>query len=703
MPIPFATCPVMPTPLRWALAAVLCALTAIAAAADVAPAAGAIREALAEAESLSNRDLAASIARAGEAEAAARALGDASLLVDAQLLIADGQLKARRLDEAALVLDQLEAGADRGAVARARIGVLRARWLRDHHRIAEAEDAFTEAAALAERAGDTGLLAIVLNSHAAMLWRQAQTDRSQAMFERALAINRALQRPGEVLKNLSYLSLIARDRGDLDRSLALNDEVLALSEAEGNLRGIAVAANSAGLLLVQQDEIARSIEYFARAAESYRLVGDPTGQGPALSNLAMSQLRLGQLNEASASLQQALKMALSTTDASAEVMARVGLATLALARGDHPTAEAEALASLAAAREQPAPSPGSQTNAVLAAVRAVQQRPQEALEFGRLALEFARTQGRQTLIRERLVTQAGYAEAAGDAVAAVALLREAFELNQKIRDDELRRGIARMEGERQARERELELAARAQRIEALEREAGQQRLIRGLLLGLLVLAAVLAVLQTSRIRFRRRAEQQLRAHSAEIERVNRELAVAADTDALTRAFNRRYFHQQLVPQLRDCMATATPFALALLDADHFKSINDRLGHDAGDAVLVALTHAWNGVLAPGDALVRWGGEEFLLVLHGDQASAAALIDRGLAATRAGSFASADGSVRITVSVGWVAGPVPGSDIDALLHIADLALLRAKQQGRDRALQGFADTLASGAARAREAL
>jgi diguanylate cyclase (GGDEF)-like protein len=476
---------------------------------------------------------------------------------------------------------------------------------------------------------------------------------------------------------------------------------LALSEAEGNLRGIAVAANSAGLLLVQQDDIARSVGYFERAAESYRLVGDPTGEGPALSNLGMSQLRLGQLDDASASLQQALKLALSTDDATAEVIARAGLATLALARNDHPAAEAEALASLAAAREQPAPSPGSQAYAVLAAVRAVQQRPQEALEFGRLALEFARTQGRQTWVRERLVTQAGYAEAAGDPTAAVAHLREAFELNQQIRDEELQRGIARMEGERQARERELELAARAQRIEALEREAGQQRLIRGLLLGLLVLAAVLAALQSSRIRFRRRAEQQLRAHSAEIERVNRELAVAADTDALTRAFNRRYFHQQLVPQLRDRVASSTPFALALLDADHFKSINDRLGHDAGDAVLVALTHAWSGVLGPGDALVRWGGEEFLLVLHADADAAAALIQRGLAATRAGSFASADGNVRITVSVGWVVGPVPGSDIDALLRIADLALLRAKHQGRDRAEQGFADAAASGAALARE--
>jgi diguanylate cyclase (GGDEF)-like protein len=415
----------------------------------------------------------------------------------------------------------------------------------------------------------------------------------------------------------------------------------------------------------------------------------------------MAQLRLGQLDEAADALRRALALALSTADPSAEVIARAGLATLALERGELASAESEATASLVAAGQQPAPSPGSQANAVLAAVRAKQQRPREAVEFGRVALELARKQGRQTLIRERLVTQAGHAEAAGDPSAAAAHLREAFELNQKIRDEELRRDIARLEGAQKAREREIELASRAVRIQALEREAVQQRLTRGLLFGMLGLAVLLVLLQSNRIRFRRRAEQQLRAHGAEIERINHELAIAADTDVLTRAFNRRYFHQQLLPQLRACQAAGTPFVLALLDADHFKAINDRLGHDAGDAVLVSLTHAWTGVLAPGDVLVRWGGEEFLLVLHADVAAASALIQRGLAATRAASFAPADGGLRVTVSIGWVESRGPGASVETLLQNADAALLRAKHEGRDRAVQWVAEREPSSVSPARE--
>jgi tetratricopeptide (TPR) repeat protein len=392
MPIPLVKRCIDLGCLRGRVAALLF-IASLAAAAEVAPEPEAIRAALAEAEALSNRDLPASLARASEAEAAALALGDAVLLLEARLLIADSELKARRLEPAALQLDRLEAVTDLPPGARARIGVLRARWLRDTHRIDEAEQAFTQATVLAQQSGDEGLLAIVLNSHAAMLWRQARAERSALMLERALEINRRLQRPGEAMKYLSYLSLIARDLGDFDRSLALNDEVLALSEAEGNLRGIAVAANSAGMLLVQQDEWARSVPFFQRAAEAYRAVGDPTGEGPALSNRAMSQLRLGQLEEAVGALEQALGLAQGSSDVSAEVIARSGLATLALAQGDHARAEAEALASLAAAQQQPAPSPGASAYAVLAAVRAAQQRSAEAREFGQQALELARKQG----------------------------------------------------------------------------------------------------------------------------------------------------------------------------------------------------------------------------------------------------------------------------------------------------------------------
>ncbi|HWT16251.1 MAG TPA: tetratricopeptide repeat protein, partial [Patescibacteria group bacterium] len=169
----------------------------------------AIRNLIVEAEALGARDLGAAAKTAELAYTRALAARDHGLAVYAQLIWADALLKARRLDEGDALLRQIEAatGNDADPGTESRVVVLRARWLRDLNRIDEAEKAFLRATELAEQSGDDGQLAIVLNSHAAMLWRQAQTERSTRLLERALAINQRLERDGEAIKNLSYLSL----------------------------------------------------------------------------------------------------------------------------------------------------------------------------------------------------------------------------------------------------------------------------------------------------------------------------------------------------------------------------------------------------------------------------------------------------------------------------------------------------------------
>ena len=667
-----------------------CAILAfLAASAWSAPAADEeteqIRRLIVQAEETSVRDLGGAAKLAEQAYVRAEAAGDRALAVYAQLTWADALLKGRKLDEGDALLKRIEAalGASADAATESRLVVLRARWLRDLNRIEEAEQAFLRATELAERSGDEGQLAIILNSHAAMLWRQAQTERSTRLLERALAINQRLGRDGEAVKNLSYLSLIARDRGDFDLALRLNEQILSVSERRDDLRAAAVAANTIGLLRVQLGELREALRYFRRSAEAYRQVGDPSGEGPALANIGTTLIETRQYDEADPALRRALQLALSSNDPTAEVSARSALAELALGRGDLATAEEEAMAALAASRRQPAPSPGYRAHGVLADVRRRQGDLRQAIVHGRIALEQARLQGRKSIVLSALTGLAGDLAAQGRHADAYDLTLEATTLINEIRDGEVRREIARTEAAYSARQRESELAAQKERIAALERQASQQRSIRLLLAVALGSFVLLVAALASRVLLKRRSERQLLTYTAEIERTNRELAEAADTDILTRTRNRRYFHLQLAPRLQRQLDAGLAFALVLIDADHFKSINDRHGHDVGDRALVAIADAWRAVLGPEDTLVRWGGEEFLIVVQADDRGAADLVRRGFAATRA---IVLDGTgLRLSVSAGWLTAPWPGADLATLLQIADRAMLLAKREGRDRAI------------------
>lgn len=646
----------------------------------------AIQQLIVAAEAEGSRDLSKAEALAKQASDQAEALGDAALATYAQLTWADALLKARKLDEADTLLKRIRKGVSYGADARtdARLTVLEARWLRDNNRIDEAETAFLRAAELANKAADEQVLANVLNSHSAMLWRHGQVERAVVMLDQALKINLKLGREGDANKNRSYLALIARDRGDFDLARRLNDDVLASSERLGDLRGIAVSANSIGLLLSHQDEFNTSLDYFRRAAAAYREVGERGGEGPALSNVGQSLIELGRLDEAEPPLREALAMAKASADPLAEVLARSHLANLALKRGQFAEAEREALAAVALAEKLPARSASASAYSALAEIRREQKRPQEAIAFGRQALIFAREQGRLYDMREILTSLAEDLANNGQFQEAYTLQQETSEVGKQIRDREVQREVARIENAYEAHQREAALAAQAQRISLLEQQAEQQRSMRYLLAVALVASVLLMVALISRALIKRRSEHQLREQNVAIERANRELAEAAGTDVLTRARNRRYFHLQSLPMLQARAANGEPFTLVLIDADHFKAINDTYGHDVGDQALIAIAQAWRDVLGADDTLLRWGGEEFLVVSGCDDHAADELVARGLAATRRMRLATHP-DLTMTVSIGAVTGPWTGADIPTLLQIADRAMLMAKREGRDRAI------------------
>jgi diguanylate cyclase (GGDEF)-like protein len=174
-------------------------------------------------------------------------------------------------------------------------------------------------------------------------------------------------------------------------------------------------------------------------------------------------------------------------------------------------------------------------------------------------------------------------------------------------------------------------------------------------------------------------ERRLHERDSQLRQVaalQQDLREQALRDPLTGLLNRRALAERFQQGL------ATPFALAIVDVDHFKLINDETGHAAGDRVLKALAQRLKAGLRRGDEVFRVGGEEFVVLLPGAELAGAM---RRLDALRQQVAAQPlDGApAAVTVSAGVAASGAQGQDLDTLFAAADAALYRAKTGGRNR--------------------
>jgi diguanylate cyclase (GGDEF)-like protein len=159
-------------------------------------------------------------------------------------------------------------------------------------------------------------------------------------------------------------------------------------------------------------------------------------------------------------------------------------------------------------------------------------------------------------------------------------------------------------------------------------------------------------------------------------------------DGLTNVANRRYFDEFLHAEWRRCSRLQLPISLAILDLDHFKMINDRYGHQAGDECLIGIGAALNRFSQrPGDLLARYGGEEFAIVFANTRMEQAlAVIQNVVEAIAELNIPNQDSPVKptLTVSIGLaMVIPDTKSNEQDLIRLADQRLYAAKEGGRDR--------------------
>jgi diguanylate cyclase (GGDEF)-like protein len=535
----------------------------------------------------------------------------------------------------AVELDQLSATEPLAAPA---AGLVRAgAWAR-HKPLGRADRALAEAIATLPAGTRGGVRLRFLAAQAAVRQSLGRIDEAVALFQESVRLADAdgpAWRRAELRSSLAHALYRARQ---LDRALTVNDEAEAIAQQAGDLLAQATAANTAALLYSQLRREAEELQASERALALARQSGSKRLQAVTTANLADFYLKRGDHATALRLAQQALPLARELRDLGGEAvaLANAGLAHIGLGRiGEGSRLVREALL----LEERAAGLPG---------MADIQQ------EFGQ-ALE-----------------RAGQLPAAWAAFAEYRRLAdEVFQRQHQQAVLELQEGL---DAERRQRElTALETDTRLKEAQLLGHELQQRLWALGAVAGALLLALVTVLLRRMR-----RSNERLR-------HTNAELKVAGERDPLTGLANRRHFHAVM----QQTAAARFEGSLLLIDLDHFKRINDAHGHAAGDAVLVATAQRLRSVLREPDLTVRWGGEEFLIVVRELQAERVeALAERLLAAVGGQPVQHGSELVRVTASIGFATFPLPPRHEpvrwERAVDIVDTALYLAKAHGRNRA-------------------
>jgi two-component system cell cycle response regulator len=188
------------------------------------------------------------------------------------------------------------------------------------------------------------------------------------------------------------------------------------------------------------------------------------------------------------------------------------------------------------------------------------------------------------------------------------------------------------------------------------------------------------------LRARLRAGRRIISLEERLVAVQEGLRVKATHDPLTGLWNHTAILDMLDQETARAKRKGTPCSIAMADLDHFKKVNDTHGHMAGDAILAEAAHRIESSVRPYDAVGRYGGEEFLIILPACNApEASSVVERIRCEISNHLFSAWDAIIPVTISVGVATTETDSGaiDADAFIHAADVALYRAKAMGRNR--------------------
>jgi diguanylate cyclase (GGDEF)-like protein len=432
--------------------------------------------------------------------------------------------------------------------------------------------------------------------------------------------------------------------GSYNEAMEQAEEAIAIADASGDA-GLRIFARRAGCMILGNAGVAHLYDHLIEVLELSVAAGDRWQEAMSRNDLACWHAEQGDAEAAAEQLDLGLEIARELEpNAFALGVLQSTRSDIRLLAGRAEEALADARGAIASLTSQGAPNPYVFGVTVRAEVQAL-------AALGRL--DEAQDSSEGALVR--LGEQVPHARAQVLATIAEAL-REAGRIEDAY--DALSRSA---ELEREGLRQLSELRVSLERA-TIETRAARNENAR--------LAALVAELDAARAA--------LEARTAELEALKEQFREQADRDWLTGLHNRRY----LARRLED---SGQAFSMAVLDLDHFKSVNDDHGHEAGDQVLVRVAELLLSVVRHSDVVARTGGEEFVLLMpRTDLPAAVRCCERALSAIRGACWSDVAPGLRVTASIG-IAGADEGMEFDAIAALADSRLYAAKRAGRDRVI------------------
>ncbi|MFT3755591.1 MAG: diguanylate cyclase [Pseudoxanthomonas sp.] len=490
-----------------------------------------------------------------------------------------------------------------------------------------------KAVALADQAKATQLLGEILMYRGSLYSQMGDQAKALLDYQRARSAFRDAGIDHEIDRLLIRLAVAYRRIGDWAHAELYLDQSLARMEEKGDWMWVATILTQLGYLHEEAGAPDKALAAFQRAVVVATQHGNDSGAGSSRVGLASAQVAQGRSDDALATLAQARIDFAKVGNTQNEDMLLLLTGKALAGKGRH----------------------------------------HEALPLYRQALPLLQRDGNERYLATLHQALAASEEALGRDAEALADFKRYSELQSTLQRKMQLEQNRLLAYEHEARTRELEnnklraeAEAQRQHVAALERVRGWQRL--ALLLGMLLIVALAALAWRT-------------------QRRSRQLRTLAMTDPLTGMASRIAIVKTADRALVEAVRGATPLSALMIDLDHFKAINDRYGHAAGDAVLRAVAVAWQAQLRDSDALGRTGGEEFVVICKDAPLTLArAIAERLLHATGDIRLPGIDPGLRIGASIGVT--EARGDDTcESLFARADAALYRAKSLGRNRVESG----------------
>jgi diguanylate cyclase (GGDEF)-like protein len=542
-------------------------------------------------------------------------------------------------DKVAQMLEEAARDAPVEGLASAGAALVRARTLAQRGNLQKADALMTDAfARLPADAPPRTRLRFVL-ARASIRGDSGKLEDAVRLYHEALTLADQLGEPwrrAEVRSSLAYIYWEARQR---ERALSLNAEALQIARQAGDSTALGRVHNTQGILLSDLGNPEAERREMQAAIDSARRAGAKADEALYLANMADFHLKSGQYRTALALSEQVLPLVRELKDINAEVvaLANIGFAHISLKR-------------IALGRR-----------------------------FVDESIAIEERRGAVSGVSLTLQELGLYLEKAGDAAGAAAAYHRHRQLSDEILQRDQQKAIVEMQErfDAERRARDLALLQRENELkgEQLRRGDLQQRLS-WLLAAVFVLSVAVLLLLYRRVRRSNRA----------LESTNYQLQVQSERDPLTGLANRRHFQAAMKQLAADGKLAGTVF---LVDIDHFKRINDAHGHAAGDTVLTEIARRLRETLREQDLIVRWGGEEFLIVVRAlAPGQVESLAERMLGAMGGTPVLHDQKAIAVTGSIGFATFPIEPTLLpvswERAINLVDTAMYLAKAHGRNRA-------------------